>query len=122
MATKSVRKLAETSNQVGGMNVSGFERNKTAFGVIEASSYSIGDVLSFDYADTNRIIDARITTHEVSPVTLEILPGTDLTNPIQLNVAAPVKLSYVINYVKGAGRSGFSSSGGEGQLLRIEIV
>ena len=60
MATKSVRKLAETSNQVGGMNVSGFERNKTAFGVIEASSYSIGDVLSFDYADTNRIIDARI--------------------------------------------------------------
>ena len=122
MATKSVRKLAETSNQVGGMNVSGFERNKTAFGVIEASSYSIGDVLSFDYADTNRIIDARITTHEISPVTLEILPGTDLTNPIQLNVAAPVKISYVINYVKGAGRPGITSSGREGQLLRIEIV
>ncbi len=116
MAIKSVRKVAG-AGEIGGLNTSRYEKAEVAFGVIAQGSYSLGDIASFDDVRSHQIIEARITAHTESPVTLEINPGTDLSEPILLNYGSNVKVSYVIHYVRGSGKVGAGPS--QGDLLQV---
>jgi hypothetical protein len=116
MATKSIKKLAG-QGEIGGLNTSRYEKAEVAFGVIAVGDYNLADIAVFDDVRSHKIIEARITAHTESPVTLEINPGTDLTNPILLNYASHVKVSYVIHYVRGSGKVGAGPS--EGDLLKV---
>lgn len=126
MAVKNIKNYKEKPEDIPGLNISGSNRNKIAFGVIPADSYSIGDVLCFNL-DSYRIIEGRINTHEGEPTTLEILPGTNLTHPLQLKLARPVDISYVVHYVKaGSGNALINdtihSVSPEGERLSIHIT
>jgi hypothetical protein len=129
MATYSVKKLAANSSQVGGLKTSRYEKGGVAFGVVESASYALGDTLVFDEINSNDIIQATIVAHTAgTPTILEVFPGTDLTNALSLDLpgtaVAAVKISYVIHYIRGAGRVGSSSGdqAGEGKLLRVTIT
>jgi hypothetical protein len=128
MATYSIKKLAANSSQISGLKTSRYEKGGVAFGVVEASSYALGDTLVFDEVNSNDIVEATIVAHSTpTPAVLEIYPGTDISN-LELNLpgtaTAPVKISYVIHFIRGAGRVGSVSGdqAGEGKLLRVTII
>ena len=104
MATKSVRKLAAGANQVSGLNTSRYEKGAVAFGVIEAADWDTGDVLSFDEVNAVQIIQATIILHTATPVVLDVTPATDLSQVLELDVTGDAKISYVIHYIRGAGK------------------
>lgn len=119
MATKSVKKLASASDEISGLTTSRYEKGAVAFGVIEANSYELGDVISFDDVNSLKIVEARITAHTGSPVTLEVVPGTDLSAPLNLALGENVKISYVIHYIRGTGKVGAGQS--QGDLLQVTL-
>jgi len=127
MANLSVKKHATNDDQVGGLKTSRYERGAMAFGVVEAAHYALGDTLVFDEINSYDIVEATIVAHTSSPTVLEVYPGTDTTNPLALDLpgtaTSTVKISYVIHYIRGAGRVGSSSGdqAGEGKLLRVTV-
>jgi hypothetical protein len=126
MAVKNIKNYKENLQDIGGLNTSGSNRNKIAFGVVPADSYSLGDLLCFNL-DMAKVIEGRFNTHEGEPTTLEILPGTNLTHPLQLKLAKPVDISYVVHYVKGgcghmATDEAFQGTLQEGERLKIHIT
>jgi hypothetical protein len=127
MAIRPVKKLTFVENEIGGLKIARANRAAIAYGVIEGTDYNYFDVLVFGI-NSNDIIDARITAHAPNPSVVEILPGTNLEEPIDLfvdtNDSAPVKLSYVIHYVQGTGKVGNldNDNPGEGKLLQIRVT
>jgi hypothetical protein len=122
MATLSVRKLAAGSNQVGGLTTSRYEKNSVAFGVIPAASYNLGDTISFDDINSQQIISANIVLQTGSPVTLQVIPGTNLSSALQLATTQKADISYVVHYIRGNGRVGADpSNDGQGQLLQVTV-
>jgi hypothetical protein len=126
MPVRNIKNYKENPQDISGLNISGSSRNKIAFGVIPADSYTIGDVLCFNL-DSYRIIEGRINTHEGEPSTLEILPGTNLTHPLQLKLAKPVDISYVVHYVKGGSGNALINDAvhtapSEGERLNLHII
>jgi hypothetical protein len=127
MGIKFVRNSKTSSNEITGLQTVGSNRSRTAFGVIPAEEYSIGDIICFDSLASFKIYQGKLDTHEINPTTLEILPGTKLIEPLQLKVAAPVDISYVIHYVKGIGytdapQDSDSKPTTKGELLKIHII
>jgi hypothetical protein len=122
VGTRSVKSLTSNDHDIPGLVVSTPSRTRVAFGTIESWQYELDDILSFDSISTYKIIEARITAHDEHPITLEVLPGTDLTNPLELNIVFPVKLSYVIHYLSGAGKIGNSQDSSVGQCLQIRLT
>ena len=112
MSTKRIRKVAVESNDVGGLKSSRYEKLQVSYGSIEASSYSLLDTLAFTDVPASDIIRASIIAHTSPVVSLEIYPGTDVEAPLTLaGVTSPVKISYVIEYVRGSGRVGSEAYG-----------
>jgi hypothetical protein len=129
MPNYSIKKVAANSSQIGGLKTSRYERGGVAFGVVEASSYALGDTLVFDDVNSNDIVEATIVAHtSPSPTVLEVYPGTDTSAALVLDLpgtaVAAVKISYVIHFIRGAGRVGNTSGdqAGEGKLLRVTIT
>ena len=122
MATLSVRKLAADSTQVGGLTTSRYEKNSVAFGVIPAASYNLGDTISFDDINSQQIISANVVLQTGSPVTLQVIPGTNLGSALQLATTQKADISYVVHYIRGNGRVGADpSNDGQGQVLQIRV-
>ena len=122
MATLSVRKLAADSTQVGGLTTSRYEKNSVAFGVIPAASYNLGDTISFDDINSQQIISANVVLQTGSPVTLQVIPGTNLGSALQLATTQKADISYVVHYIRGNGRVGADpSTDGQGQVLQVRV-
>jgi hypothetical protein len=134
MSTRKVKKVAVDTNDISGLKSSRYEKMQVSYGAIEASSYDLLDTLMFADVPSRDIIRATIVAHTSSPITLEIYPGTDISGPVTLaGVTSPVKISYVIEYVRGSGRvgpdayqaneygSGAAMESGEGALLQIVV-
>lgn len=125
MASRSVKKLAVATTDIGGLKSSRYEKLQVSYGSIEASSYDLLDTIVFSDVPAQSLVRATFVAHDVSPVTLEVYPGTaDLSLPLTVgSLSSPVKISYVIEYSRGGGRVGDSSAddSGEGQLLTIVV-
>ena len=122
MATKRIKKVAVETNDVGGLKSSRYEKLQVSYGSIEASDYSLLDTLSFAEVPARDIIKASIIAHTSPVVSLDVYPGTDTTTPLTLSgVTSPVKLSYVIEYVRGSGRLGSDTQYKEGELLQVIV-
>jgi hypothetical protein len=105
MATHKVKKTAlPDSTDFGGLKSSRYEKLEVSYGTIEASSYSLLDTLVFADIPATEIVNATVVAHAVSPVVLNVYSDTDMSTPLTLGgVTTPVKLSYVIKYVRGTG-------------------
>jgi hypothetical protein len=120
MATKSVRKVAATSAQIGGLNSSRFEKLEIAYGVIKAADYTVGDTIVFSGIPSKDIVTATITANNTTgtpsaPITLDVIPGTVMTSALPLQTDG-TEISYVIQYVRNNGKVGSETAG---DLLQI---
>lgn len=114
-----VRKVRVGSTDIGGLKSSRYEKMQVTFGVIQAADYAVGDTIIFSDVPSADVVRATIVAHAVSPVTLEVLPGTDLTSALPLVVGgSAVKISYIIEYIRGTGRVGGNSGG---DLLQVTL-
>jgi len=120
MATYHVKKYAVETTDIGGLKSSRYEKLQVSYGTIPANSYAIGDYLVFGDVPSRDIIRATIVTHAVSPVKLDVYPGTNVASALSLSVAGTEKISYVIEYVRGSGHVGVGTS--EGDLLTVHVV
>lgn len=130
MALRPVKKIATGDSDVGGLKSSRYEKLQVSYGSIEASSYDLLDTLVFSDVPSQDIVRATIVAHTVSPIVLDVYPGTfEATKPLTITgVTSPVKLSYVIEYVRGGGRVGEEAydavsglESGEGSLLTVVV-
>jgi hypothetical protein len=120
MALKKVKKVKVEANDVKGLKSSRYEKLQVSYGVVEAADYAVGDTLVFWDVPARDIIKATVVAHAASPVTIDILPGTNVTSALPLAVgASPVKISYVIEYVRGTGK--VANSTDQGDLLQITL-
>ena len=120
MAEKIIKKVAVAATDIAGQKSSRYEKMQVSFGVVEASDYEVGDTLVFSDVPSLDIIKAVVIAHADSPVTLEIYPGTDVSDAIPLVVGAdPVKISYVIEYIRGTGKVGAGDA--QGKVLKISL-
>lgn len=122
MATKVIKKLAsalddlDRANDVAGLKSSRYEKLQVSYGYIPAGTISIGDVLSFTDVPSADIIRATVVVHEGTPLTLEIFPGSNISVQQSINIAqlgtglVTSNISYVIEYIRGNGKVGVSSS------------
>lgn len=115
MATKKVKKLAVESQDVGGLKSSRYEKLQVSYGVIPSGKISTGDVLSFIDVPSRDIIRATLVVHEATPVVLTVYPGSNISSQLSVTLAQSAgvvssKISYVIEYVRGTGKVGVSSS------------
>mgnify|MGYP003346439653 CR=1 FL=1 len=120
MATHHVKKYAVDTTDIGGLKSSRYEKLQVSYGTIEAGSYSIGDYLTFGDVPSRDIIRATVISHQTVPVSLEIYPGTDVSSALALPLADTYKLSYVIEYVRGSGKAGAETTGGD--LLSVHVT
>lgn len=125
MSTFNVKKLATTTQDIGGLNRSRYEKLQVSYGTIEASSYDILDTLVFTDVPSFNIVRATITAHaSPSDVILKVYPGDIANGPVTLSgITQSTKLSYIIEYVRGNGSIGIenTSNFGEGQRLSVVI-
>jgi len=119
MANKSVKKVSTGADVLGGLQTSRYEKSEVAYGVIPAAAYAIGDTLVFDGVPSFKIFEGTVTIHAASPVTLEILPGTSLDSPLSMVSSTAEDISYVLHYIRGAGKTGSGAS--QGDLLQVTI-
>ncbi len=125
MATKIVKsQISDPDTDIGGLSRTQYDAPETAFGVLLADQWSLGDTLEFPLP-SKRIISARIVGHGTgTDINVEVLPGTDLSQPLALETEASdsFDLSYVITYTQGAGTVGGLTGTNSGQLLSITIA
>lgn len=125
MATKVIKKTAAAldditrTNDLAGLKSSRYEKLQVSYGFIPANTITLGDVLLFADVPSADIIRATLTAHEDSPLTLEVLPGTDISNQLKIELAqvgtigtdlVTSRISYVIEYVRGTGKVMASAS------------
>ena len=115
MATKVIRKIAAAlddinrNDDVAGLKSSRYEKLQVSYGYIPGGTISVGDVLSFADVPSADIIRATLVVHEVSPLTLEIFPGSNVSAQQSINIAqasglVTANISYIIEYVRGTGK------------------
>jgi hypothetical protein len=127
MATKYIKKIATAPADISGLKSSRYEKLQVSYGVIASTDYTIGDTLVFSDVPSQDIIRATVIAHSASPAVLDIYPGSDNSGTFTLDLpnvfTASVKLSYIIEYIRGTGRVGASSgdNSGEGELLKVII-
>jgi len=119
MANLTVRKVSTGSTVLSGLKTSRYEKAEVAYGVIEAADYTLGDTIVFDGVRSKEIIKGTVTIHTATPVVLDILPATVLTSALVMETATKAKVSYVIDYIRGEGRVGTSTTTGD--LLKVTI-
>lgn len=129
MPTFNVKKIATQPGDIGGLKRSRYERLQVSYGTIEASSYDILDTLVFTDVPSSSVVRATIVAHaSPSDIKRKIYPGDSVASPITFTgVTSPVKLSYIIEYVRGSGRVNFEGMEAEdysnfGQGDRLSIV
>lgn len=142
MATHKVKKIAvdtTTPNfDLGGLKSSRYEKLQVSYGVIAAGSYALGDTLIFSDVPSQDIIKATVVAHGGDPAVLDVFPGSDnsgiYTLSLPSTVTTAVKLSYVIEYIRGGGRvgpdaykanaygSGQTLESGEGDLFQVRVA
>jgi hypothetical protein len=115
MATKKVKKIATETDDIAGLKSSRYERLQVSYGFIPSGTINTNDVLSFSDVPSADILRATIIAHESTPVILEVYPGTNISSQLELNLAqssgvVTSKISYVIEYIRGTGKVGVSSS------------
>ena len=121
MATHKVKKTAlPDSTDIAGLKSSRYEKLQVSYGTIALNSYAIGDYLVFADVPSRDIIRATIISHQTTPVSLEVYPGTDVSSALELPLASTYKLSYLIEYVRGSGKAGADTAGGD--LLSVHIT
>jgi hypothetical protein len=125
MATKTVKKIATASSDIAGLKSSRYEKLQVSYGYIPASSISTGDVLSFSDVPSADIIRATLIAHEATPVVLAVYPGTNVSSQLSMNLlqssgVVTCKISYVIEYVRGTGKVGVSSSSAAALLNNVD--
>ena len=118
MPNKAIKKVAVAATDIAGLKSSRYEKMQVSYGVVPAGSYSLGDTLVFSDVPSNDIIRATVTAHSTIPVTLEILPGTDVSSALPLSATTTVKISYIIEYIRGTGSV---SDAGPGEVLKITV-
>lgn len=121
MATKKVKKLAVETQDVGGLKSSRYEKLQVSYGFIPANKINTGDVLSFTDVPSADILRATLVAHEATPVVLTVYPGSDISSQLSMTLAQSAgavtsKISYIIEYVRGTGKVGVSSSSAAGLL------
>lgn len=94
---------------------------------IYGGAYGLGETLIFSDVPSQDIIKAVIVAHaDGQPSALDIYPASNKSGVFSLaipnTVTYPVKLSYVIEYIRGGGRVGSTSEGSEGQLLSVAVT
>lgn len=119
MATKVIKKTAAAldditrANDIAGLKSSRYEKLQVSYGFIPVNTIKLGDVLLFADVPSADIIRATVTVHEATPLTLEVLPGTDIVNQLSIDLAqagtpgttlVSSRISYVIEYVRGSGK------------------
>lgn len=120
MATKVIKKTAaaldditRTGNDIAGLKSSRYEKLQVSYGFIPTDTIKLGDVLLFSDVPSADIIRATLTVHEATPLTLEVLPGTNISNPLGIQLAqtgtpgdtlVSSRISYIIEYVRGTGK------------------
>ena len=126
--THKVKKTAlPGSTDIAGLKSSRYEKLQVSYGVIAAGSYTIGDTLVFSDVPSQDIVKATVIAHSTSPAVLDVYPGSDNSGTFTLDLPAgftsAVKLSYIIEYVRGTGRVGATSgdNSGEGELFKVTI-
>jgi hypothetical protein len=144
MATHKVKKIAvdtvaTTPNfDLGGLKSSRYEKLQVSYGVIAAGAYTLGDTLIFSDVPSQDIIKATVVAHGSDPAVLDVYPGSDNSGTYTLSlpstVTTAVKLSYIIEYIRGGGRvgpdaykanaygSGQALESGEGDLFKVIIA
>lgn len=144
MASHKVKKIAVDTVattpdfDLGGLKSSRYEKLQVSYGVIAPASYAVGDTLIFSDVPSQDIIKATVVAHHAtSPAVLDVYPGSDNSGTFTLNLPSgvgAVKLSYVIEYIRGGGRvgpdaykanaygSGESLESGEGDLFKVTVV
>jgi hypothetical protein len=136
MATKLVKKIKGAADnelpagvsEIAGLKSSRYEKLQISYGVIKAADYTLGDTVIFADVPARDIVKAEIVAHAAQPITLEVYPGTDVTEALDIAVLDEVDVSYIIEYVRGTGRTvvGEDENGdpvfnGEGDLLKITL-
>jgi hypothetical protein len=126
--THKVKKTAlPGSTDIAGLKSSRYERLQVSYGVIPATAYTIGDTLVFSDVPAWDIVKATVIAHSASPAVLDVYPGSDNSGTFTLDLptgfTSAVKLSYIIEYVRGTGRVGSASGDnfGEGELFKVTI-
>lgn len=128
MPIRNVKKIAVASTDLGGLKSSRYEKLQVSYGTIGAGAYTLGDTLEFADVPSQDIIRATVIAHGADPAVLEVFPGSNNTGTFTLKlpstVNTAVKLSYIIEYIRGTGRVGSSSgdNSGEGELFKVTIA
>jgi hypothetical protein len=136
MATKLIKKIKGSADsdlpagvsEIAGLKSSRYEKLQVSYGVIKAADYDLGDTVVFADVPSKDIVKAELVAHAAQPITLEVYPGTDVTEALDLAVLTEVDISYIIEYVRGTGRTvvaedenGDPVFNGEGDLLKITL-
>jgi len=138
MATKYIKKVATGASDLSGLKSSRYEKLQVSYGVIAAGTYTLGDTLVFSDVPSQDIIKATVVSHGSDPSVLDVYPGSDNSGTFTLNlpasVTSAVKLSYIIEYIRGTGRVGSSGytanaygsgqalESGEGELFKVTVL
>ena len=127
MATHKVKKVAVDTTDIAGLKSSRYEKLQVSYGVIPSTDYAIGDYLTFSDIPSKDIIRATVVAHATVPITLEVFPGATNDGYFTLDLATgqgACKISYVIEYVRGTGRVGTSSTdnSGEGEMFKVRVT
>lgn len=115
MAIKKVKKIAVETSDIAGLKSSRYEKLQVSYGHIPAGTISTGDVLSFSDVPSADILRATLVAHEATPVVLELFPGSNISSQLSMNLlqnagSVTCKISYVIEYIRGTGKVGVSTS------------
>lgn len=93
---------------------------------IIGAEYGLGETLSFADVPSQDIIRATVVAHaDTQPAALDVYPASNKTGSFSLSlptgVSYPVKLSYVIEYIRGGGRVGNNGLPGDGELFKVIV-
>ena len=100
-----------------------YEKEETAFGLIPAAAYAIGDTLTFDNFPMKSLIHAEFVAGTTS---LEIFHGADLSSPITWDIlqtnGVTADINYVVTYIRGTGLVNTAESeAGEGEAIKLNV-
>jgi hypothetical protein len=123
MPTIQVKNSATGAMGTKAAQRSRYEKAETAFGVIPAAAYAIGDTLSLDHSPMKSLIHAEFVAGTTA---LEIFHGADLSSPVVWDIlqtnGVTADINYVVTYIRGTGNVNTSTAeAGEGVLIRLNV-
>lgn len=121
---------ALSSGTTGGVGTYTLSAAATVGGgtTIYGGSYGLGETLTFADVPSQDIVKATVVAHgDSAPSVLDVYPASSRAGVFELllsdlaNVTFPVKLSYIIEYIRGGGRVGTTTEASEGELFRVTV-